>query len=90
MEKSKTFKDSRLCMNNRINLSLSGVEKVFGANENRVFLKAGGSNLIILGTNLSVEKLDIENGLLEMTGTIDEIKYNKSAKRGSFLKRIFK
>ncbi len=90
MEKSKTFKDSRFCMNNRNNLSLSGVEKVFGANENRVFLKAAGNNLIILGTSLSIEKLDIENGLLELVGTVDEIKYNKSRKSGSFLKRIFK
>ncbi len=86
----KTFGSSILTLDNRSLLSLSGVEKVFGANENKVVLKVSGSALQIIGHTLTVEKLDIDTGNILVRGIVDELRYTKSHTKEPLLKRIFK
>ena len=86
----KSFTNSNLTLDNRFNLKLTGVEKVFETNENKVSLKVCGSVLTISGSNLAVEKLNTELGQIELSGNIDEIKYSTKTSRTSFIKRIFK
>lgn len=88
MDNQKTFQSSLLTLDNRTRLSLSGVEKVYGANANKVLVKVMGADLCILGNGLTVEKLDVDTGNISLAGIVDEIKYSKS--HGSLLKRIFK
>lgn len=90
-EESKTFNESNLLLENRKYLKLTGVEKIFETNENKLILKVAGSNLLILGNNLSVEKLDVNSGLLEINGEINELKYSAQPQnKTSFIKKIFK
>lgn len=87
-QKPNTFSESRLTLINRSNLALSGVEKVIGANENCVHLVVSGDSLSIEGTALHVSKLDVEQGLIVLDGTINTIKYGQ--RKTPFLKRMFK
>lgn len=89
-EEVKTFSDSELNIKNRNFLSLTGVEKVFETNENKVQVKVAGSNLVVFGSNLSVEKLDVNSGVLQISGQINELKYLESLNKTNFIKKIFR
>lgn len=91
MEKqTKTFTSSLLTLDNRKTLNLTGVEKVYGANETKVNLRVAGSQLCISGNSLSIDKLDVDSGSLTINGIVDEIKYSKARGNESLFKRIFK
>lgn len=88
-EKEIEFKDSELVLKNRKLLNISGVEKVYEANEGKIQLCVAGMNLIICGEQLSVERLNVADGTIEISGNIFEIKYNANGSK-NFLKKIFK
>lgn len=89
-DEEKVFKDSEIVLKNRKLLTISGIEKVYEANEAKVQLRAAGSNLLILGENLSVDKLSVQDGFIEISGNICDIKFNSYSGRNGFLKKIFK
>ena len=86
----KTFSTSKLTLVDRKELSLSGVEKVYESNENKLQVRVSGSNMVVLGSQLNIAKLDVEAGLIELSGIINEIKYFSGENKGNFFKRIFK
>ena len=87
----KTFVDSTLTLENRKYLKLTGVEKIFETNETKLLLKVAGCNLFVLGSALSVEKLDVNSGVLEISGVISELKYSEQTfNKTNFIKKIFK
>ena len=91
IKNEKLFSNSTIVIENRGILKITGVEKIFETNENKIVLKVCGSTLNILGLNLSVEKLDVNSGNLELIGKIDEIKYSdKNSNKTNLIKRIFK
>ncbi len=91
IKNEKLFSNSTIVIENRGILKITGVEKIFETNENKIVLKVCGSTLNILGLNLSVEKLDVNSGNLELIGKIDEIKYSdKNLNKTNLIKRIFK
>lgn len=87
---NKIFKDSLLALTNQSSLSLTGVEKVIEASEKQLILEVAGTMLIVDGNNMSVQKLDIENGLLEIKGYVNALKYQNKKEKINFIKRIFK
>lgn len=69
-------------------LSLCGVSKIESSNENQVICIVENYPLLITGKNLHVKKLDVEQGIVEIDGTIDMLKYQPEKK--NILKRLFK
>lgn len=86
----KSFADSLITMQNRKNLSLTGVEKVYEASETKVQVKVAGSNLLIAGVGLTIIKIDVDAGLLDLVGTVNELKYIGTENKQNFFKRLFK
>lgn len=86
----KSFADSLITMQNRKNLSLTGVEKVYEASETKLQVRVAGDNLLILGTDLSITKIDVEAGLLDLVGTVSDLKYIGAENKQNFFKRLFK
>ncbi|MBR4003306.1 MAG: YabP/YqfC family sporulation protein [Clostridia bacterium] len=86
----KTFNESQLVLKNRINLTLSGVEKVYETNENKIQLKVSNSNLLITGENLNISRLDVESGNVSVEGKINELKYLSNEGKGNIFKKLFK
>lgn len=86
----KTFSESQVNLLNRSTLSISGVEKVYETNESKVQIKVAGSNLQMLGEGLNIEKLDVEQGLIQINGLINELKYSTGEVKGGLFKKIFK
>lgn len=82
------IKNSIVTITDRTSIVLTGVEKVDTATETNISAMVAGSNLVISGSKLFVQKLDIENHLLEVVGNIDGLKY--VGKKIPLLKRVFK
>lgn len=87
----KTNKNHKVVLNNRSNLSITGIDRVYSANDTLLSLEVNGSNLIVEGKDMQVIKLDIEAGLLEVDGLINKINYANGKKNARhLLGRIFK
>lgn len=84
-------KNSKIVLNNRQNLTITGIDRVYSANDTLLSLEVSGDNLVVDGSNMQVVKLDIDAGIMEIKGLINIIKYangKKSARH--LLGRIFK
>jgi len=86
----KSFTESQLTMQNRTNLSITGVERVYETNENKIQLKVAGDNLLICGQDLNIARLDVDSGVVTIDGTVGEIKYISNDNKGNFFKKLFK
>ena len=87
---AKSFSSSQVTLINRENLAISGVERVYETNENKIQLKVAGSNLLINGQNLNIARLDVESGNVNIEGKVNELKYFTRDNKSGFLKKIFK
>ena len=77
----------KITITNRNNISISGITKMCSSNETSITMLIKNVRLVVNGKDLHIEKLDVENGLLEASGTIDSAKYTGN---DGFIKRIFK
>ncbi|EJP6473069.1 sporulation protein YabP [Clostridium sporogenes] len=96
MEK-KEFKNddkiSNLNLENRKKLILSGVNEVISFNEEQIMLKTTLGDLDIKGSNLKMNKLDVQNGDVIIVGTINSCIYlnNESkTKRSNIFSKLFR
>jgi sporulation protein YabP len=87
-DEEKIFTDSEIVLKNRKSLTISGVEKVYEANETKIQMRVAGCDLLVVGETLSVDKLSVEDGTIEISGTVNDLKFVSG--KNSFLKRIFK
>ena len=87
----KTFiKENTLTLENRNHLVVSGVEKVISFSPTAVCFVAMSCNVQVFGEQMQAEKLDVENGVLELFGIVNQIKYETKKEKIPFMKRIFK
>ena len=86
----ETTTKSNLVLNNRTELSLTGIKKVKSTEPNLIIAFLDNGSIIISGANLSVQKLDIKEGLLDITGIINNIKYGNQVSKSFSFKNMFK
>ena len=79
----------QVLLQNRKNLTMTGVTRVDSTNETGICVMIGNTPLEILGNNIHVSRLDIEKGVVELDGEVHTIKYDQKSK-GNFVKRLFK
>lgn len=97
MEKREEIKmediKSNLLLENRKKLTLSGVVEVMSFDEEKIELTTKLGNLIIKGEDLKMNKLDVQNGDVIITGSIASMAYSgKNIKKSneSLLSKLFK
>lgn len=78
-----------LILDNRKKLSLSGVDDVFGFNEETVSVATNLGGLIIKGSSLHISMLNLDSGEVEIEGNISALQYTQSKQSKSVLQRIF-
>lgn len=86
-------KNSSLTLDNRKKLTLTGVLEVISYDDEKISLNTKLGGLDIKGSNLKVNKLDVQNGDVIIVGTISYMVYsdkevNKDKKK--ILKKLFK
>lgn len=79
----------KISLTERNNINISGVIKVLSSSANQICLNLKETDLVLLGTNLSIESFN--DGNIFIVGTLDSLKYSKTSKqKENFFKRIFK
>lgn len=79
-------------INERENISITGVEDVLTFTDLEVYMKTTKGLLVVKGEKLNVKNLSTDKGVVRIEGTIDGLIYTKSKneKSGkSFTKRLF-
>ncbi|NCE63501.1 sporulation protein YabP [Pseudoflavonifractor sp. 524-17] len=80
-----------IILEEREQLTVSGVEEVESFDENTIVMDTAQGCLIVRGENLHIEKLSLDGGDLKVDGTIDSLTYEERRQnQGSFLARLFR
>lgn len=87
-------KKHSIMLDNRNSLSISGVKDIYSFDENRVALETSLGTLIVTGEGLQINRLNIDDGGLQVRGNITSCVYAESREfkdRGKgILARMFK
>ena len=86
-------KKSNLMLENRKKLTINGVIEVINFNEDQILLNTDVGTMIIKGQELRMNKLDVQNGDVLITGKVDSFVYTNDkskAKKDSILSRLFR
>ena len=73
----------------REKLSVTGVDDVSGFDESLIVLTTAQGDLIVRGQQLHIERIDLEAGMLEVRGHIQELSYDEPARSSSLWSRLF-
>ena len=95
METEKTtgavYRAHSLTLEGRARAKLSGVTAVSCFNDREVVLETSEGEVALLGDNLHIEQLNLEEGKLDVTGSISGLEYTEKAigkeRRGLFGRR---
>lgn len=91
MEQGMNISTHTLTLEGRAHARLSGVMAVCCFNEQEIVLETSEGEIALLGEQLHIEQLNLEDGQLDVTGEISGIEYNgpvrKKEKRGLFSRR---
>lgn len=86
-------KIQQLILRNRNRGSITGVTDVLSFDENRILLETTRGMLTIEGTELHVSRLQLEEGEVDVEGTVKSLVYTEGKagkkQRGSLMKRLF-
>lgn len=83
-------KPHTVIMEERSRLSVTGVVEVCSFDENEIVVETNSGELIIRGSELHIDKLNIDNGELKVTGVIGDLSYEEPVPSGSFWSRLFR
>ena len=85
---SKLPKNHSFLLDNK-HFKVSGVIKIISFLEEKIVLKLDGVSLIITGSDLTIQNLNIEGGMVEATGTVKTMKYTDTFK-ANVIGKLFK
>lgn len=84
-------KAQNILIEDRNNITISGVEQVDSFNENTIILSTIKGGLSIKGENLNVSKLNLDEGNVRITGTVNSLTYiSKEGAPKNLMGKIFK
>lgn len=95
MEERQLVKSHKLIVNNRKTSMVTGVLDVLSFDLNEILLETEQGMLMVKGTDLHVNRLNLEKGEVDLSGNIDSIAYSSvqpsKGKTGEgFIARLFK
>ena len=82
-------KPHTLMLDNRIKLVITGAEDVNGFNEDAVSVKTTDGTLIIKGSGLHIDKLNLDSGDVSIEGRVDAMQYIGNGSK-SKLSKLFR
>jgi len=79
-----------LILNNRERLEMTGIKRVKSTEPALVVAVIDNGHVVINGSNLSVEHLDIKDGTMHIVGMVNSIKYTNQVSKSFSFKNMFK
>lgn len=90
-ENKLSLKPQNITLEDRERLNITGVNNVDSYNENTIILSTIKGGLNIKGENLNISKLNLDDGSLKISGTINSLIYiSKEGAPKNLLERLFK
>lgn len=86
-------KKSILMLENRRKLTINGVIEVINFNESQILLNTDVGTMMVKGKELKMNKLDVQNGDVIITGKVDSFVYTSDkskVKKDSIISRLFR
>ena len=78
-----------LILEDRENLTVSGVEEVESFDENTIVMDTAQGTLIVRGEGLHIEKLSLDGGDLKVEGMVESLTYEETRRtKGGFFARL--
>ena len=78
-----------LILEDRENLTVSGVEEVESFDENTIVMDTAQGTLIVRGEGLHIEKLSLDGGDLKVEGMVESLTYEETrGHKGGFFARL--
>ena len=95
MEEQRIAKTHKLVVNNRKTAAVTGVLQVLSFDLNEILLETEQGMLMVKGTDLHVNRLSVEKGEVDLSGSIYSIAYSNISQTAaktteSFLSKLFK
>lgn len=78
----------RLTLNERRQLSMTGVSEVVSFDDTAVVLRTELGTLVIQGKDLQLKTLSLEGGQVAVDGTVSSLHYEESRTGGGWLRRL--
>ena len=78
----------KLTLNERKNLTMSGVTEVVSVDDEVIVLKTGLGRLVIQGQQLQLKNLSLEGGQMAVDGKVCALSYEEPRRSGA-LRRLF-
>lgn len=88
MEAQNVF-PHRVSLNERKELTVTGVTEVVSFDEEAVILKTSLGTLNVHGRQLQLKTLSTNGGQVEVSGNVAALIYQQSKPEGSWLRRLF-
>ena len=79
----------KLQLNERSQLTVTGVTEVVSFDEGTVVLQTSLGTLIVQGRELQLKTLSLEGGQVAVDGTISALVYEEPRRTGGFFSRLF-
>ena len=94
MEEKQLRGPHKLVVNNRKTSLVTGVLDVLSFDLNEILLETEQGMLMVKGTDMHVNRLNLEKGEVDLSGNIDSFAYSDLPKQGkngeTFLGRLFR
>lgn len=82
------YQNHRITIDSRNSTVITGITNVESASENGLTLHINNVVLSIEGDKLKVQKIDVDTGIVEVSGLIKSLKYSDSKPHRSILKKL--
>ena len=79
----------KLQLNDRAQLTMTGVTEVVSFEETSVVLRTSLGTLVVQGRDLQLKTLSLEGGNVAVSGTVFALTYEEPRQAGSFWQRLF-
>ena len=79
----------KLSLNERRQLTMTGVTEVVSFEDSAVVLQTGLGTLVVQGRELQLKTLSLEGGQVEVDGTISALVYEEPRQSGGWKRRLF-
>lgn len=79
----------KLTLNQRNNLTMTGVTEVVSFDENAVVVHTDLGTLTVQGQQLQLKTLSVEGGQIAVEGSIASLQYEEPRQKGGWVHRLF-
>ena len=79
----------KLILNNRRTCNLTGINDVLSFDENEIILETEQGMLMVKGTDLHVNRVNLEKGEIDLSGNIESISYSDIQSPGKQAESLF-